>query len=153
MTLALRRATPADLDAIERLENEIFSLAWSRSSLLAELEGRPGRIALLAEVDGQPGGFAFGWRVADELHVVTVAVAEWARRRGVGRALLRGLFEAPESRGAALATLEVRTGNEPAKALYREFGFTDVALRPRYYPDTHEDALILVRAMPQAEAD
>lgn len=153
MTLLLRRATLADLDAIERLEREIFTLAWSRESLRAELEGRPGRVALLAEFDGRPAGFAFGWRVADELHVVTVAVAESVRRRGVGRSLLRGLFDAPESLGASLATLEVRTGNEPAKALYREFGFADVAIRPRYYPDTQEDALILVRAIPPTEAD
>lgn len=153
MNPALRRATLGDLDLLLQLETEIFSLPWSRASLRAELEGRPGRIALLAELDGRAAGFAFGWRVADELHVVTVAVSEWARRRGVGRALLGGLLEAPEALGVALATLEVRSGNEPAKALYRELGFTDVAVRPGYYPDTHEDALVLVRQMQPASPD
>jgi ribosomal-protein-alanine N-acetyltransferase len=46
-----------------------------------------------------------------------------------------------------LITLEVREGNEAARALYRDFGFVEVALRPRYYPDTREDAMIMLREL------
>jgi ribosomal-protein-alanine N-acetyltransferase len=147
----LRRATPSDLDAIERLEREIFRVPWGRQSLAVELEGRPGRVALLAEdASGAACGFAFGWRVADELHVVTIAVSPSHRRRGLGRELLAALFASEEAIGAAIATLEVRAGNEAAQALYRRFGFRPVAMRPRYYPDNHEDAVVMLCDLPGA---
>ena len=149
----VRRATLLDLDAIERLELETFRVPWSRQSLSIELEGRPGRIALLAQdPEDSACGYAFGWRVADELHVVSIAVAEACRRQGVGRALLLGLLRAPETSGAAIATLEVRAGNEAAQALYRGFGFRPVAMRPRYYPDNQEDALVMLCDLPGVTA-
>ena len=43
-------------------------------------------------------------------------------------------------------TLEVRTSNEPAIALYERFGFRSAGKRPRYYQDTGEDAVIMWRA-------
>jgi ribosomal-protein-alanine N-acetyltransferase len=42
-----------------------------------------------------------------------------------------------------VATLEVRLSNEPARLLYQRFGFRPVGLRPRYYSDNGEDALIM----------
>jgi len=40
-------------------------------------------------------------------------------------------------------TLEVRVGNDAAKALYRSFGFTVAGRRPRYYTDDGEDAYVM----------
>jgi ribosomal-protein-alanine N-acetyltransferase len=148
--MKLRRATLADLDTLEQLERAVFRVPWSRQSLAAELDGRPGRIALIALDDfGVVSGFAFGWRVADELHVVSVAVADSRRRQGIGRALMVGLIESPEAAGAVIATLEVRAGNEAAQALYRSFGFRPIALRPRYYPDNQEDAVVMLCDLPR----
>jgi ribosomal-protein-alanine N-acetyltransferase len=45
--------------------------------------------------------------------------------------------------GASVATLEVRLSNVPARRLYEKFGFRPVGIRPRYYSDNGEDALIM----------
>ena len=45
---------------------------------------------------------------------------------------------------ARIATLEVRTGNAAAIALYRGFGFAPVSMRPKYYVDNSEDALVMM---------
>ncbi len=44
---------------------------------------------------------------------------------------------------ARVVTLEVRLSNAPARALYQRFGFRPVGIRPRYYSDNGEDALIM----------
>ena len=45
--------------------------------------------------------------------------------------------------GAAVCTLEVRLSNAAARKLYEAFGFRPVGVRPRYYSDNGEDALIM----------
>jgi ribosomal-protein-alanine N-acetyltransferase len=39
--------------------------------------------------------------------------------------------------------LEVRVSNQAAASLYRSFGFREVGIRPRYYADNGEDALLM----------
>ena len=48
-----------------------------------------------------------------------------------------------QKRGLERASLEVRTSNKGAIALYQKFGFKTAGIRKRYYSDTGEDALIL----------
>ena len=88
-------------------------------------------------------GFACAYVVSDELMINDLAVDAHARRRGVGSALLRRLIDGAHVRGCRRATLEVRPGNEPARALYGTFGFGVVGHRRCYYADTGEDALLL----------
>ena len=63
------------------------------------------------------------------------------RAQGVGGALLRRLFE--EGRGKLPFTLEVRVSNRPAITMYERLGFRSAGVRPRYYQDNGEDALIM----------
>ena len=58
------------------------------------------------------------------------------------RILDRGRGRARE-RGARLATLEVRRSNAPAIALYRSLGYRQVGVRPRYYAEEGEDAIVM----------
>ena len=83
------------------------------------------------------------WLLADEAHIVTVAVRENHRRRGIAELLLISAIELAQTGGQELVTLECRVSNEPALALYDKYGFERVGLRPRYYSDNHEDAYVL----------
>ncbi len=87
-----------------------------------------------------PVGFAFTWRVADELHVLNVAVVASARRRRIGLTLAQDIVEHARGTGIVRIHLEVRQGNAPAIALYRGLGFVETNVRRRYYGDG-EDAL------------
>jgi len=81
--------------------------------------------------------------MVDEGHIITFAVhPEW-RRQHIGERLLLAFLDLAADRGAHEATLEVRLSNLPARRLYEKFGFRPVGLRPRYYSDNGEDALIM----------
>jgi ribosomal-protein-alanine N-acetyltransferase len=83
------------------------------------------------------------WLMVDEAHVTTFAVLPAYRRRGIGGLLLVQLMELAADLGAAVCTLEVRLSNAAARRLYQSFGFRPVGVRPRYYTDNGEDALIM----------
>jgi ribosomal-protein-alanine N-acetyltransferase len=76
---------------------------------------------------------------------------EW-RRRGIGARLMLAMMHLAEELGARVATLEVRLSNEAARKLYQHFGFRPVGIRPRYYSDNAEDALIMTSG-PIASSD
>ena len=83
------------------------------------------------------------WMLPDEAHIVTVAVRESHRRRGMGELLLISAIELARERGQGLITLECRVTNHAALAMYEKYGFQQVGLRPRYYSDNREDAYLL----------
>ncbi len=83
------------------------------------------------------------WLMVDEAHVTTFAVHPRYRRRRIGERLLLSLLDLAVDRHAREATLEVRLSNLGARRLYEKYGFRPVGIRPRYYSDNHEDALIM----------
>jgi [ribosomal protein S18]-alanine N-acetyltransferase len=88
-------------------------------------------------------GYAGLWLVVDEAHVTTIAVRPQYRGRGLGELLLVALTEIALDVNARWLTLEVRVSNSSAQALYRKFGFKPAGVRPKYYSDNREDALIM----------
>jgi ribosomal-protein-alanine N-acetyltransferase len=99
----------------------------------------------VARAEGFDGIIAYGgiWLMVDEAHITTFAVDPGWRRQGVGEALLLALLDLAQARHAREATLEVRLSNLPARRLYEKYGFRPVGLRPHYYSDNGEDALIM----------
>jgi [ribosomal protein S18]-alanine N-acetyltransferase len=137
----IRRARPADLDAVVTIEEESFRTPWSRTLLASELD-QPGSIYLVAEVGGAVAGFIGLWHVMDEGHICTLAVDSNHRGHGLGELLvLAALNEAVEV-GSDAVHLEYRVGNAPAARLYQKLGFERVGLRAGYYSDTGEDAVL-----------
>jgi ribosomal-protein-alanine N-acetyltransferase len=140
--------TAEDLPAVMELEKASFRTPWSFELLQRELSHEWSTL-LLAE-EPLPGGsrqlvgVAIFWVIHDELHVLNVATAPEYRRRGVARALMEASLAEGRARRCALATLEVRKGNEPAIGLYRSLGFRPVGVRPNYYVDEGEDAVVMV---------
>ena len=138
----------ADLDAVMEIEQASFRLPWSRQVFMEEL-GRPWAfLDVVRPSGGAPHGrvlaFCNYWRVADEIHVLKVAAHPDARRMGFGSRLLSHIVEFTERQACRLITLEVRRSNEPAQRLYRRFGFRAVGLRPNYYADDNEDAVVML---------
>jgi len=88
-------------------------------------------------------GFLNYWRIADELQLMNIAVTPAERGRGHGRAMLADLLELARAHTASCVVLEVRPSNRVAIALYERCGFARVGLRPRYYSDNGEDALLM----------
>jgi ribosomal-protein-alanine N-acetyltransferase len=152
-------AAPGDATAVARMYREIFpedahaTSAEDAEAYVREELARPWTRMRIAWEDGATGtpeanavGFAFTWRVVDELHVLNVAVVAGARRRRIGLALARDIVAHARESGIARIHLEVRRGNEPAIALYRGLGFAETGVRRRYYGDG-EDALELTLAL------
>lgn len=88
-------------------------------------------------------GFIGLWFMLEECHVVTVAVREDHRRRGIGELLIITAIELALHKDQEVLTLECRVSNTNAQALYAKYGFQNVGVRRRYYTDNNEDALIL----------
>jgi len=88
-------------------------------------------------------GFVGVWLIADEAHIVTIAVREGHRRRGIGELLLIAGIELALMNERELVSLECRVSNDAAIALYDKYGFQRLGIRPRYYSDNREDAVIM----------
>jgi ribosomal-protein-alanine N-acetyltransferase len=147
LNLVFRRADVGDLEAILEIEQVSFSIPWTREGLLPELEDDGRHLPLVAIRDDKLVAFVLIWIVDHELHLVNFAVRPELRREGIGQALLDYTLAKAVARGTTVVTLEVRDGNEAARELYRRSGFVEVALRPGYYPDTSEDAVIMIKTL------
>jgi len=143
-----RRMVAADLEEVMRVERLAFAHPWSTDLFKRELE-HDWSTVLLAEEPRPDGvtllGFVIFWLVHDELHILNVAIDPPQRRRGVARALLHEVLRRGQAHGAVLATLEVRKSNVAALGLYTGLGFRSVGVRPNYYVDEGEDAVVMLR--------
>jgi [ribosomal protein S18]-alanine N-acetyltransferase len=130
----------SDLPAVLAIERRSFQTPWSLAMFVLELS-KPSGICLAAEGDEGLIGYIVCSRYADVWHLMNVAVTPEWRRQGVASRLLERLFE--EAGADARYTLEVRTSNRGAIAMYRRFGFKPAGHRRRYYHDNGEDALVM----------
>jgi ribosomal-protein-alanine N-acetyltransferase len=133
----------ADVVAVQAIELASFSAPWPPNAYLTELQTNRLAHYMVVRVGDMVVGYAGLWLMVDEAHITTFAIhPEW-RRRSLGERLLLALLDIALERRAAEATLEVRLSNLPARRLYEKFGFRPVGIRPRYYTDNNEDALIM----------
>jgi [ribosomal protein S18]-alanine N-acetyltransferase len=121
----------------EQLSNQV-----PRRGLLAAL--LPGLFSAPRGLSPYPiVGYAGLWLMVDEGHITTIAVDPKERGKGLGELLLNALIDQAYDLGASMLTLEVRFSNNPAQQLYLKYGFQASGIRPRYYTDNGEDALIM----------
>ena len=138
----IRRLIYADLPQVVAIERRAFTTPWSLAMFVLELS-KPSGICLAAEVENELVGYLICSRYDTVWHVMNVAVDPDRRRRGIATALIGALLERVGE--DAQVTLEVRKSNTGAVALYERFGFRSAGLRPRYYADNGEDAVIMWR--------
>lgn len=141
-------ATLGSLSDILKIEEACFSAPWTRKMLEAELTGNPFAHFLLAR-DGEEGavgaiiGYLCYWIVFEEVRLMNLAVIESMRHRGIASSLVSAALQTGMSHSAHRAVLEVRVSNRAAQRLYEGFGFTRTAVRPKYYTNPDEDAVLM----------
>ena len=141
--LRIRPMTLADLPAVQLIERASFTTPWPPQAYRQELESNRLASYLVGEIGEEIVAYGGVWLMVDEAHVTTFAVHPRYRRRGIGERLLLSLLDLSIARRAREATLEVRLSNLGARRLYEKYGFRPVGIRPRYYSDNQEDALIM----------
>jgi ribosomal-protein-alanine N-acetyltransferase len=136
----VRRLAYSDLPAVIAIERRSFPTPWSLAMFVLELS-KPSGICLAASAGDDLLGYVVCSRYDQVWHLMNIAVAPEHRRRGIAWALMTRLVE--EARGVLPFTLEVRVSNRNAIEMYERFGFRSAGVRPRYYHDNGEDALIM----------
>jgi len=136
----VRRLAYSDLPAVISIERRSFPAPWSLAMFVLELS-KPSGICLAATEGDELLGYLVCSRYDRVWHVMNVAVAPDRRRRGVASNLITRLIA--EAGRELPFTLEVRVSNREAIAMYEKLGFRSAGVRPRYYQDNGEDAMIM----------
>jgi ribosomal-protein-alanine acetyltransferase len=117
-------------------------MPWKRDDF-ADLLDKPDRGYLVAESAGRIVGGAAYRNIAGDVEITNVEIKEGYRGRGLSKMLLKELIKTGRSIGGKQFTLEVRAGNMPAIALYESLGFVREGIRPGFYEQPREDAIIM----------
>ena len=147
-----RRMQPKDIPTVGRLERLIFTDPWPEIAFLREIQETEiswPRVAI-DPGSGEPLAYLVAWFAADEAHLANLAVDPARRRQGLAQMLLDDFVSEARRREARMVLLEVRRSNAAAQEFYGKNGFYRVNVRPRYYRDNGEDALVMV--LPLSEA-
>lgn len=140
--VSFRALTEADIPAIVAIEVTAFYDAWNENMLRNELDNAL-TTYLVMESEGKIIGYAGFWLVAGEAQVTRVAVQEELRGLGLGTRLTAAMVNKAWELGAEAVTLEVRESNLAAQKAYLTCGFASEGIRPNYYEDNHENAVIM----------
>lgn len=143
-----RKIEACHIPALEALDREAFFDPWSRNTWEHELKSPLASWYVLEESGGEAAdpsvvGFAGFWLVAGEAQIMRVAVRKSCRNRGQGFLLTENLVEEAWKLGAEAIQLEVREGNGSAIRVYEKCGFRSAGIRPNYYADNGENAVIM----------
>jgi [ribosomal protein S18]-alanine N-acetyltransferase len=143
-------ATLGSLSEILEVEEACFSAPWTRKMLEAELSGNPFAHFLVARQEGGNEaasesivGYLCYWIVFEEVRLMNLAVIESMRHLGIAKSLVATALQRGMSQSAHRAVLEVRASNLAAQRLYEGFGFSRTAIRPKYYANPEEDAVLM----------
>lgn len=150
--LVVRQLNPSDLDAMIALEQKLDSSSWSAGLLSREFDAM-NDAWLGAFVDGALVGHIGLANLAGEVHVLEIAVDPEHRRKGIARALFTASRERVFAWCVSCVTLEVRVSNTPARELYRSLGFEETGIRPRYYRDGEDAAIMWYQLVDEATAE
>jgi [ribosomal protein S18]-alanine N-acetyltransferase len=141
-----------DIETIVEIESESFAQPWNRQAIMDEL-ACPEAAQSVAKAFSQPQArtaviaYIFVRFLTDEMHIMKIAVDSHWRSRGTGSALLRSMLTEGKRRGADKVLLEVRPSNFAAIRLYEKSGFQTIGIRPNYYPQTGETALVMSKSL------
>lgn len=149
-SITIRSFEARDIPVILQIQSSSREAAQWAESAYRNL-GRAGEKAWLAECNGSIAGFLIARLIAEEMEILNLAVDGNLRRQGTGSALLCAALLWGVQNGSSRAFLEVRPSNRQARKFYEAQGFASAGVRPNYYRDPIEDALILVRVLDAAD--
>jgi [ribosomal protein S18]-alanine N-acetyltransferase len=141
--IAFRPMEVADIPQILEVELKSFTSPWPEQAFYNELTHNQFARYTVITINNQVVGYCGLWIILDEAHITNIAIHPDYRGFGLGEALLRYVMEMASLLGAMKMTLEVRVSNRIAQSLYKKLGFEPSGIRPKYYTDNQEDALIM----------
>lgn len=146
--LAVRRMRSTDIDGIMPIESVSFgAYHWSPEGFATEISNKLARYWVLLDTSDAANekliGYGGYWHILDEAHITTIAVHPDYRGNSLGEIQLLNLIDDTQGRSIKYITLEVRTSNFAAQQLYYKYAFKCEGIRPKYYQDSNEDALIM----------
>jgi len=139
----IRSMTVGDLDQVMLLELACFSVPWTKEAFESELVKNQLAHYIVIEENNEIVGYGGVWYIMDEGHITNVAIHPEHRKKGLGKKLVQGMINAAIHYEINHMTLEVRKSNVAAITLYERMGFEVAGVRPKYYTDNNEDALIM----------
>lgn len=142
MRLVVREMLPEDLEQVMQIEEELFSVPWTKEGFFTYLM-KSEALFLVAEEKGEILGYCGILMVLDEGDITNVAVKPSRQREGIGKLLLESLFLLTGERGITTIHLEVRESNDRAIRLYQRMGFVQDGLRKNYYTKPLENAILM----------
>lgn len=131
-TAAVEPASLRDAPALAQIHGASFHRGWGESefeSMLTERNTLVHRLRMGRKIVG----FSVSRMAADEAEILSIAVAESHRGRGLSPNLLLTHLGHLAGRGVRTVFLEVEENNPPARRLYERAGFTVIGRRERYY--------------------
>ncbi len=144
-SIIVRKMELSDIDSVVDIEENSFAIPWTRGAFESELKRNKLAKYFVVEVDGKVAAYGGVWLIIGEAHITNIAVHPKYRGKGIGKKLVEGLIEELEKLNIYKVTLEVRRSNLIAQGLYKKFGFIPSGVRPEYYEDNKEDAIIMWR--------
>ncbi len=139
---SVRSMKCGDVEAVAKLERQIFTDAWTEKSILETLE-QPQAFILVAECEDKIVGYCIVYYVLDEAEIARIAVDSSMRKQGVGQALLRATCRSGMEKGIARLLLDVRESNTSARRFYEAFGFEEDGIRKNFYQNPKEHAVLM----------
>jgi ribosomal protein S18 acetylase RimI-like enzyme len=160
---SLRRARPDDAEAWHGLQTSIYAegrafvgdgapATATLAARLRALEPGDGTVVLACGPRGPIGwaeAYRLGARRLAHVAMITIAVADGWRGRGVGTALMASIEDWARRERVRKLQLHVRAGNEAAIALYRRLGYTveGVLVAQVAADDGFEDEWVMARTL------
>lgn len=146
MEIIIREMLENDIENIVEIEKEAFTTPWSKEAFTTEINENNLAYYVVAEVEGKAVAYGGIWLILNEGHITNIAVKEEYKGNGIGNKIVEGLIYHCIKLGIDNMTLEVRRSNQVAINLYEKYGFLDYGVRPNYYADDGEDAIIMWRS-------
>ncbi|OPJ56030.1 ribosomal protein S18-alanine N-acetyltransferase [Alkalithermobacter paradoxus] len=140
--IVVRNLRESDIDDLVEIENLVFPIPWNKDAFKKELSNKLARYVVI-EYNSKVVAFGGIWLIVDEGHITNIAVHPDYTGKGLGNVVVEGLISECRKNNILSMTLEVRRSNVIAQNLYTKYGFKMVGVRPEYYSDNKEDALIM----------
>jgi ribosomal-protein-alanine N-acetyltransferase len=142
--VSIRPMCQEDLEAVVAIEYEIYPFPWTYGNFRDSLNA--GYSCWVYELNGFVIGYSVMMVAVGEAHLLNLGIAPDWQGRGLGRCFLQQLINlARDDYHAEIMLLEVRPSNNAARRLYLSVGFSEIAVRKKYYPaeDGREDAVLM----------
>ena len=144
--MIFREMLVEDLDQVMEIEEDLFSVPWTREGFLTYLMKKDTMFFVVEEKE-RILGYCSMMTVLDEGDILNVAVRRDRQKEGIGQFLVDSILRMADLQGIRLVHLEVREGNQTARRLYERLGFKEDGLRRNYYEDPVENAVLMTKAM------